>query len=130
MNSVSAATPQDLNGDRYAVPAAGPMADRAPRDIVAGAVATTYTATFVPISADLGGRRRRRPAAGAGRRSRYDPERRAGRGRGVTLVDTLPSKLTIHLGLTRLRLRGGDATRDVQSRRACREREVVIRRWS
>jgi uncharacterized repeat protein (TIGR01451 family) len=92
LNSVSAQTPQDLNGVRYQFQSwsdGGPSA----KDVTAGTSPTTYTATFVAMSADLGVTQA--AASGSGRvtftiRTRNNGPAIAG---ATTLTDTLSSKL-------------------------------------
>ena len=93
-NSVSAESPQDMNGVRYQFQGwsdGGPAA----REIVAGSAPVSYTATFAPISADLGVTSHTGTSGGS--RATFTVTTR-NNGPGVagaaTLVDTLPSKVT------------------------------------
>ncbi len=93
LNSVSAQTPQDSNGIRYEFQRwsdGGPSA----KDIRAGSDPTTFTATFVPVSADLGVTQV--GASGSGRVTFTVTTRNNGplTARATTLTDGLSSKLT------------------------------------
>ncbi len=93
VNSVSAASPQDLGGVRYQFQG---WADGGPnaRTVVAGPSPTTYTATFVPISADLGVTQ---SATSGGSKATFTiTTRNYGpvAATGTTLVETLPTKFT------------------------------------
>ena len=93
LNSISAATPQDLNGVRYQFQSwsdGGPSA----KTVQAGTVPATYTATFVAISADLAVTQT--ASSGASRATFTVRTRNNGPAiaTGTTLVDTLATKLT------------------------------------
>jgi uncharacterized repeat protein (TIGR01451 family) len=93
LNSISAQTPQDLNGVRYQFQSwadGGPSA----KDVRAGTTATTFTATFVPISADLGVTQ---TASSGGSRATFSVRTRNNgpvAAPGTTLLDTLSTKVT------------------------------------
>ena len=93
LNSISAATPQDLNGVRYQFQGWSDGGASA-KDVRAGTTPTTYTATFVPISADIGVTQ---TASTGGSRATFTISTRNNgpvAAAGTTLVDTLPTKLT------------------------------------
>ena len=92
LNSVSATTPQTLNGVAYGFQS---WADGGPnaRDIRAGSSPTTYTATFAPaadVSVSQTG------SSGSGRATFTIRTRNLGpaSATGITLSDTLPAKLS------------------------------------
>jgi len=92
VNSISATTPQDLNGVRYQFTGwsdGGPSA----RDVVA-TQSVSRTATFVPISADLSASQT--ATSGGGRATLNVTARNLGPATavGATLTDTLASKFT------------------------------------
>ena len=93
LNSISAQTPQDLNGIRYEFQGwsdGGPSA----KDVRAGSTPATYTANFAPVSADLGVTQV--GASGSGRVTFTITTRNNGpmTARASTLTDRLASKLT------------------------------------
>jgi uncharacterized repeat protein (TIGR01451 family) len=93
LNSVSAQTPQDHNGIRYEFQSwsdGGPSA----KDVRAGSAPTTYTANFVPVSADLGVTQ---VGSSANGRVTFTITTRNGgptTARATALTDRLASKLT------------------------------------
>jgi uncharacterized repeat protein (TIGR01451 family) len=92
-NSISSETTQDRNGIRYQFTGwsdGGPIG----HDVIAGSAPVTYTATFVPISADLAVTQT--ASSGNARATFTMTTRNNGPavGSGATLVDTLSAKAT------------------------------------
>jgi uncharacterized repeat protein (TIGR01451 family) len=93
LNSISTDTPQDLDGVRYQFQGWSDGGASA-HDVRAGSAPVTYTATFVPISADLGVTQ---TATSGGSRATFTIKTRNNgplQASGAVLIDTLPTKLT------------------------------------
>ena len=92
-NSITATSPQDINGVRYAFQAWSDGGTNA-HDVIAGSTPMTYTATFIPVSADLAVTQ---TATAAGSQATFSIQARNNGpavATGVVLNETIPSKLT------------------------------------